>query len=139
MKKLCAAFTAALFTATAVSAMGGQDAPSSGKTYKIGIAKIVQHQALDDIERGIMDVINESGIKANYDLQNANGDVNTAAQIASLIPVTLRSPCAVVDTSPAPTGSVIVPNTTGTSLIVLASATATGVAIPTATSTRSSR
>jgi len=83
MKKLCAAFTAALFTAAAVSAMGGQDAPSSGKTYKIGIAKIVQHQALDDIERGIMDVINESGIKANYDLQNANGDVNTAAQIAS--------------------------------------------------------
>ena len=83
MKKLCAAFTAALFTAAAVSAMGGQDAPSSGKTYKIGIAKIVQHQALDDIEQGIMDVINESGIKANYDLQNANGDVNTAAQIAS--------------------------------------------------------
>ena len=83
MKKLCAAFTAALFTAGLVSAMGGQDAPASGKTYKIGIAKIVQHQALDDIERGIMDVINESGIKANYDLQNANGDVNTAAQIAS--------------------------------------------------------
>ena len=83
MKKLCAAFTAALFTAGLVSAMGGQDAPSSGKTYKIGIAKIVQHQALDDIERGIMDVINESGIKANYDLQNANGDVNTAAQIAT--------------------------------------------------------
>ena len=83
MKKLCAAFTAALFTAGLVSAMGGQDAPASGKTYKIGIAKIVQHQALDDIERGIMDVINESGIKANYDLQNANGDVNTAAQIAT--------------------------------------------------------
>ena len=83
MKKLCAAFTAVLFTASLVSAMGGADAPSSGKTYKIGIAKIVQHQALDDIERGIMDVINESGIKANYDLQNANGDVNTAAQIAS--------------------------------------------------------
>ena len=83
MKKLRAAFTAVLFTAGLVSAMGGADAPSSGKTYKIGIAKIVQHQALDDIERGIMDVINESGIKANYDLQNANGDVNTAAQIAS--------------------------------------------------------
>ena len=83
MKKLCAAFTAVLFTAGLVSAMGGADASSSGKTYKIGIAKIVQHQALDDIERGIMDVINESGIKANYDLQNANGDVNTAAQIAS--------------------------------------------------------
>ena len=67
MKKLCAAFTAVLFTAGLVSAMGGADAPSSGKTYKIGIAKIVQHQALDDIERGIMDVINESCIKANND------------------------------------------------------------------------
>ncbi len=83
MKRLCAALAAVLFTAGAVSAMGGADASASGKTYKIGIAKIVQHQALDDIERGIMDVINESGIKANYDLQNANGDVNTAAQIAT--------------------------------------------------------
>ena len=83
MKRLCAALVAVLFTAGAVSAMGGADASASGKTYKIGIAKIVQHQALDDIERGIMDVINESGIKASYDLQNANGDVNTAAQIAS--------------------------------------------------------
>ena len=56
---------------------------SAEGTKKIGIAKIVQHVALDDVERGIMDVINESGIKAEYDLQNANGDVNTAAQIAN--------------------------------------------------------
>ncbi|MBP5697228.1 MAG: ABC transporter substrate-binding protein [Treponema sp.] len=50
---------------------------------KIGIAKIVQHPALDAAEQGIIDVINENGIKAEFDLQNANGDVNTAAQIAS--------------------------------------------------------
>lgn len=50
---------------------------------KIGIAKIVQHPALDDIERGIMDYITEAGIDADYDLQNANGDVGTAAQIAN--------------------------------------------------------
>ncbi|MBO4758569.1 MAG: ABC transporter substrate-binding protein [Spirochaetaceae bacterium] len=50
---------------------------------KIGIAKIVQHPALDDAEQGIIDVINENGINAEFDLQNANGDVNTAAQIAS--------------------------------------------------------
>ncbi|MBQ7159882.1 MAG: ABC transporter substrate-binding protein [Treponema sp.] len=56
---------------------------SADGAKKIGIAKIVQHVALDDVERGIMDVINESGIKVEYDLQNANGDVNTAAQIAN--------------------------------------------------------
>ena len=55
---------------------------SSEKTVKIGIAKIVQHVALDDVERGIMDAIKDAGIKAKYDLQNANGDVNTANQIA---------------------------------------------------------
>ncbi len=55
---------------------------SSEKTVKIGIAKIVQHVALDDVERGVMDAVNDAGIKAKYDLQNANGDVNTANQIA---------------------------------------------------------
>ena len=51
------------------------------------------------------------------------------------MPVTLRSPWAVVETRPAPTGSVTVPNTTGMFLSVVARATATGVAIPTATFT----
>ena len=55
---------------------------SSSKTVKIGIAKIVQHPALDAVEQGITDVVNESGFVADYDFQNANGDVNTAAQIA---------------------------------------------------------
>ena len=52
------------------------------KKFKIGIAKIVQHVALDSVEQGIIDVLNENGIHATYDLQNANGDANTAAQIA---------------------------------------------------------
>ena len=56
---------------------------SGPKQVKIGIAKIVQHPALDAAEQGIIDVINENGINAEFDLQNANGDVNTAAQIAS--------------------------------------------------------
>ena len=56
---------------------------SSEKAYKIGIAKIVQHPALDAVEQGIMDTVNAAGFKTAYDRQNANGDVNTAAQIAS--------------------------------------------------------
>ena len=58
------------------------DAASGEKSVKIGIAKIVQHVALDSVEQGIVDVLNESGVKATFDLQNANGDPNTAAQIA---------------------------------------------------------
>ena len=74
----------ALGAAIAVGLTGctKKDGNAAG-TKRIGIAKIVQHVALDDVERGIMDVINESGIKATFDRQNANGDVNTAAQIAA--------------------------------------------------------
>ena len=53
------------------------------KTVKIGIAKIVQHPALDAVEQGVKDAIEASGIKAKFDCQNANGDVNTANQIAA--------------------------------------------------------
>lgn len=53
------------------------------KAVKIGIAKIVQHVALDDVEQGVIDAITDAGIKAEFDRQNANGDVNTAAQIAT--------------------------------------------------------
>ena len=75
---------AKLFAAFAACAMlfGCAKKDSSSKTVKIGIAKIVQHPALDAVEKGVMDVVNENGFAADYDLQNANGDVNTAAQIA---------------------------------------------------------
>lgn len=53
------------------------------KAVKIGIAKIVQHIALDQVESGIMDAVKDAGIEATFDLQNANGDVNTAASIAN--------------------------------------------------------
>ncbi|MDR3337273.1 MAG: ABC transporter substrate-binding protein [Treponema sp.] len=60
---------------------GGQD-QGSGKV-RIGIAKIVQHEALDACEQGIQDALKQRGIDAVIDLQNANGDMNTAAQIAN--------------------------------------------------------
>jgi putative ABC transport system substrate-binding protein len=67
---------------------GGKDTSGSGsgsgvKQVRIGIAKIVQHVALDACERGIVDALKARGINAAIDLQNANGDVNTAAQIAN--------------------------------------------------------
>ncbi|MDR0378294.1 MAG: ABC transporter substrate-binding protein [Spirochaetaceae bacterium] len=76
--------TAAGLCLTAVLFMsaGGRDQGAS-KQVRIGIAKIVQHEALDAIETGIQDGLKARGIDAVYDLQNANGDMNTAAQIAN--------------------------------------------------------
>ncbi len=56
---------------------------ASGKTYRVGISKIVAHPALDATEKGIQDELVALGVNATFDLQNANGDVNTAAQIAA--------------------------------------------------------
>lgn len=77
MKKTLLALTAL----TMIFASTGCKKADDG-TVKIGIAKIVQHVALDAAEQGVIDVINESGLKAEFDLQNANGDPNTATQIA---------------------------------------------------------
>jgi putative ABC transport system substrate-binding protein len=50
---------------------------------RIGIAKIIQHPALDACEQGIRDALEARGVRAVYDSQNANGDMSTAAQIAN--------------------------------------------------------
>ncbi|HKL87215.1 MAG TPA: ABC transporter substrate-binding protein [Treponemataceae bacterium] len=55
---------------------------SGPRTFRVGISKIVSHIALDTTEQGIQDELAERGIPVTFDLQNANGDVNTAAQIA---------------------------------------------------------
>jgi len=62
---------------TTTASGGGQ------KKYLIGIAKIVQHEALDAVEKGIQDALTERGYDYTADLQNANGDINTATQIAN--------------------------------------------------------
>ncbi|GMO24954.1 MAG: ABC transporter substrate-binding protein [Termitinemataceae bacterium] len=56
---------------------------AQGKEVKIGISKIVQHVALDAVEKGIQDGLKAKGVNAVYDLQNANGDMSTASQIAA--------------------------------------------------------
>ncbi|MCG8642907.1 MAG: ABC transporter substrate-binding protein [Desulfobacterales bacterium] len=48
----------------------------------VGISKIVAHPALDALEQGVQDGVKESFPKAKFDLQNANGEISTASQIA---------------------------------------------------------
>jgi putative ABC transport system substrate-binding protein len=63
---------------------GGRDQSGGGpKTVRIGIAKIVQHEALDACEQGIIDALKARGVNAVFEQENANGDINTAAQIAN--------------------------------------------------------
>jgi putative ABC transport system substrate-binding protein len=79
LSKVVFAFSAAalIFGFASCSKKKGTD-----KKVKIGIAKIVQHAALDSVEQGVIDYLTENGVDAEYDLQNANGDVNIASQIA---------------------------------------------------------
>lgn len=51
---------------------------------RIGISKIVAHPALDGVEQGIQDELAELGYSdITFDLQNASGDMSTAAQIGA--------------------------------------------------------
>jgi len=49
----------------------------------IGVSKIVSHPALDAVVKGMQDELAAEKINAEYDLQNANGDINAASSIAN--------------------------------------------------------
>jgi len=74
---------ALLLCVAAVLGCSRQKAKSGDKEVRIGIAKIVQHEALDACEQGIQDALVRRGFTVTADLQNANGDPGTAAQIAN--------------------------------------------------------
>lgn len=62
---------------------GGLLLSCSPKTVPvIGVAKFVSHPALDALEKGVQDEISASRKDVQFDLQNANADMGTAAQIA---------------------------------------------------------
>jgi putative ABC transport system substrate-binding protein len=71
-----------LCCAALLAACRGKQGSSEKAEVKIGISKIVPHPALDACEQGIQDQIKARGFNAAFDLQSANGDPSTAAQIA---------------------------------------------------------
>lgn len=78
MKKcmLLVALVAAVITA------GIAGPAQAGEPVLIGISKIVSHPALDALEKGIQDGVTAAFPDARFDLQNANGEISTAASIA---------------------------------------------------------
>jgi len=83
MKKIVACFTVLIFIFLSAAAVFAGGAQSKKKTGIIGISKIVSHPALDAVEQGIQDELADLGYDLEYDLQNANGEVSTAASIAN--------------------------------------------------------
>jgi putative ABC transport system substrate-binding protein len=81
MKKICVALVCALAVLACSNREGGQTGAVEDIT--IGIGKYAQHEALDACENGIQDALILRGYNPIFDLQNANGDPNTAAQIAN--------------------------------------------------------
>ena len=53
------------------------------KKVLIGVSKIVAHPALDAVVKGMQDELVAEKINVEYDVQNANGDMNAAASIAT--------------------------------------------------------
>ncbi len=114
MKKLMIVLIAVMTLFTAASC--SKKSAKAGK-IKIGISKIIAHPALDASEQGIKDYLAKHGIDAEYDVQNANGDVATSAQIAQKfkdekknVVVGIATPTAqsLVNTFPASSGVPIV-------------------------------
>ena len=55
---------------------------ADGKTYKVGICQLVQHDALDAATKGFKDALKEElGDGVTFDEQNAQGDSNTCSTI----------------------------------------------------------
>ena len=78
MKKRFSVLTAILV----FTAMGAAPPVGASEPVLIGISKIVAHPALDAIEKGIQEVVLAAYPDARFDLQNANGEMSTAASIA---------------------------------------------------------
>ena len=91
-KLLCAAL--ALSLTLALTACGGQDPAASasasgsgeGTVYRIGISQYGEHPSLDNCRTGLLQGLEEAGLKEGVDFtvdyQNANFDDATATQIA---------------------------------------------------------
>lgn len=92
LRKLMAMGLAAVMTLSLTACGGGEGqktsesggSSSDGKTYKVGICQLVQHDALDAATKGFKDVLTEKlGDKVTFDEQNAQGDSPTCATIVN--------------------------------------------------------
>jgi putative ABC transport system substrate-binding protein len=83
MKQSIGILAALVILATVSTGCAKNTSKADATSFTVGISKIVAHPALDATEKGIQDELAAQGLSVAFDLQNANGDVNTATQIAT--------------------------------------------------------
>jgi putative ABC transport system substrate-binding protein len=71
-----------LVLVVALAAVLAVSGTALAKTYKIGVTVIVSHPALESDQEGFEKAIAEAGLEAEYDYQNAQGDMANATTIA---------------------------------------------------------
>ncbi|MBK5201293.1 MAG: ABC transporter substrate-binding protein [Spirochaetaceae bacterium] len=81
-KKIFKSLVALALASTMLFANGTKE-EKKPNSYKVGVSKLLPHPALDAVEKGLQDYLNSTDLEITYDLQNANGDISTAASIAS--------------------------------------------------------
>ena len=82
--KLKAAAALGILAAVSLTACGGNAAdPGTDASYKIGIAQIQAHPALDAVATGFKEAFKEAGLQVTFQEENAQGDQATLTNIAS--------------------------------------------------------
>ena len=85
MKRILYSLSILLLISASLFAQGAKESDTdSEKTYVIGISQLLPHPALDSIAKGIEDYLNTTDLNYRIHLENANGDISTAASIAHL-------------------------------------------------------
>ncbi len=69
-----------LFTVFILLAFAVQGA--NAQTYTISVNQFVEHPALDAVLKGFQDYLKDNGVKATYNVHNAQANMGTATQIA---------------------------------------------------------
>lgn len=83
MKKLFTTLSIFALASTFIFANGQAEENQNSNAYKVGVSKLLPHPALDAVEQGLQDYLATTNLEIKYNLQNANGDISTAASIAS--------------------------------------------------------
>lgn len=81
-KKFVSAIAAVSALALGLAGCSGDSGDSADGAFKIGVTQIITHPALDAIVDGFQQALEDAGVEATYDLQNAQGESSNAATIA---------------------------------------------------------
>ncbi|NMD70909.1 ABC transporter substrate-binding protein [Bacillus sp. DNRA2] len=81
-----ALIAASLMGSVLLSGCGSKETSDNGKseekTYQIGVSQFVEHDSLDKAFEGFKEALKDEGLKVEYDVQNAQADMNNNLPIA---------------------------------------------------------